>query len=345
MNLEHSHTVGSTALAVEQGSEVQKIVEIKGLKKYYPIKGGGLVKKTVGHVRAVDDISFDIFKGESFGIVGESGSGKSTLGRTVLRLLEPTAGQILFNGQDISHLSFSKMRTHRRHMQMIFQDPFASLNQRMNVAELLLEPMMIHGLYDPKERKKKAIELLDTVGLPSDSLSKYPHEFSGGQRQRIGIARALAIKPQFIIADEPVSALDVSVQSQVLNLMADLQEEFDLTYLFIAHDLSVVKHFTDRVGVMYLGRMMEIGPKKELYAAPLHPYSQALLSSVPVPNPKVRRERIILQGDLPSPSNPPSGCVFRTRCHKVHERCSLEIPELTPTGNGRYVACHLYMDK
>lgn len=337
-----NETVGNTALALDPKQDLEKIIEVKGLKKYFPIKGGSLFKKTVGHIKAVDDISFEIFKGETFGIVGESGSGKSTLGRTILRLYEPTDGQIIFKGQDITHLSLSKMRKHRRDMQMVFQDPYASLNQRMSVEDLILEPMMIHGLHEPSERKKKALELLDIVGLPADSMTKYPHEFSGGQRQRIGIARALAIRPQFIIADEPVSALDVSVQSQVLNLMADLQRDFDLTYLFIAHDLSVVKHFADRVGVMYLGKMMEIAPKKLLYAEPLHPYSEALLSAVPIPDPKAKRERIILQGDLPSPSNPPSGCVFRTRCHKVFEKCKHEVPQLKSIGNQRYVACHLY---
>jgi oligopeptide/dipeptide ABC transporter ATP-binding protein len=333
---------GNTALASEQPKE--KLVEVKGLRKYFPITGG-ILKRTVGQVKAVDDLTFDIYKGETLGIVGESGSGKSTMGRTLMRLLDPTEGQILFQGDDISHISNSKMRKYRRDMQMVFQDPYASLNQRMSVGELIVEPMYVHGMYTNRERKLRAIKLLETVGLPSEAMAKYPHEFSGGQRQRIGIARALAINPQLIIADEPVSALDVSVQSQVLNLMSDLQDEFNLTYLFIAHDLSVVKHISDRVAVMYLGRIMEISPKKDLYANPMHPYTQALLSAVPVPDPKAKRERIILQGDLPSPSNPPSGCVFRTRCPEAHERCKIDIPSLTHMGNGHYVACHLYTNE
>lgn len=329
----------NTALALEPTAE--KLVEVKGLRKYFPITGG-ILKRKIGQVKAVDDLSFDIYKGETLGIVGESGSGKSTMGRALLRLLEPTEGQILFQGDDITHISNSKMRKYRRDMQMVFQDPYASLNQRMSVGELIIEPMYVHGIHTNRERKLKAIKLLETVGLPAEAMTKYPHEFSGGQRQRIGIARALAINPQLIIADEPVSALDVSVQSQVLNLMSDLQDEFNLTYLFIAHDLSVVKHISDRVGVMYLGRLMELSAKKDLYANPMHPYTQALLSAVPVPDPKAKRERIILQGDLPSPSNPPSGCVFRTRCPEAHERCKVDIPAMTHMGNGHYVACHLY---
>lgn len=329
----------NTALASEPTTE--KLVEVKGLRKYFPLTGG-ILKRTIGQVKAVDDISFDIFKGETLGIVGESGSGKSTLGRTLLRLLDPTEGQILFQGDDISHISNSKMRRYRRDMQMVFQDPYASLNQRMSIGELIVEPMYVHGLHTNRERKLKAMKLLETVGLPAEAMTKYPHEFSGGQRQRIGIARALAINPQLIIADEPVSALDVSVQSQVLNLMSDLQDEFNLTYLFIAHDLSVVKHISDRVGVMYLGRLMELASKKDLYANPMHPYTQALLSAVPVADPKAKKDRIILQGDLPSPSNPPSGCVFRTRCPEAHERCKVDIPAMTHMGNGHYVACHLY---
>lgn len=329
----------NTALASKPTTE--KLVEVKGLRKHFPLTGG-ILKRTIGQVKAVDDISFDIFKGETLGIVGESGSGKSTLGRTLLRLLNPTEGQILFQGDDISHISNSKMRKYRRDMQMVFQDPYASLNQRMSIGELIVEPMYVHDLHTSRERKLRAMKLLETVGLPAEAMTKYPHEFSGGQRQRIGIARALAINPQLIIADEPVSALDVSVQSQVLNLMSDLQDEFNLTYLFIAHDLSVVKHISDRVGVMYLGKLMEIALKKDLYANPMHPYTQALLSAVPVADPKAKKERIILQGDLPSPSNPPSGCVFRTRCPEAHERCKVDIPAMTHRGNGHYVACHLY---
>ncbi|WP_202081409.1 ABC transporter ATP-binding protein [Caldalkalibacillus salinus] len=334
-------TAEQTPVSDQSQATQDKLLKVQGLKKYFPIKGG-LLKRTIGHVKAVDDISFDIYKGETLGIVGESGSGKSTLGRTIMRLLDPTEGEIFFKGQNISQLSQRQMRKHRRDLQMVFQDPYASLNQRMTIGELLTEPMYVHHMYTHQERRQRAVKLLDTVGLPAAAMQKYPHEFSGGQRQRIGIARALSISPDLIIADEPVSALDVSVQSQVLNLMADLQEEFDLTYLFIAHDLSVVKHFSDRVGVMYLGKLMEMGPKQSLYAKPLHPYSQALLSAVPKPDPKAKRERVILKGDLPSPSNPPSGCVFRTRCPEAHAKCAEVVPSWTHMGDGHYVACHLH---
>ncbi|GAA0353140.1 ABC transporter ATP-binding protein [Bacillus horti] len=326
---------------VERKKDKEVLLEVKGLKKYFPLRKG-LFGKPIKEIKAVDHVSFTIYKGETLGIVGESGSGKSTLGRTLLRLLEPTAGQILFNGQSLSELRASELRKQRREMQMIFQDPFATLNQRMTIGQLMMEPMIIHNLYPPMEREAKVIEWLERVGLSAAALSKYPHEFSGGQRQRIGIARAVAMHPQLVVADEPVSALDVSIQAQVLNLLADLQEELNLTYLFISHDLSVIKHFCDRVGVMYLGRMMEIAPKRNFYQKPLHPYSQALLSAIPVPNPKATGEKIILQGDPPSPANPPSGCVFRTRCTQAHERCEKEIPQLTHQGDGQYVACHLY---
>jgi peptide/nickel transport system ATP-binding protein/oligopeptide transport system ATP-binding protein len=317
------------------------IVEAKNLKKYFPIKGG-VLKRTVGHVKAVDDISLSIIRGETLGVVGESGSGKSTLGRVILRLMEPTEGQILFENEDISRLSNRQLRPFRKDMQIVFQDPFASLNPKMNVQELIEEPLLVQTSLDKHERREKAISLLEKVGLRPDSRLKYPHEFSGGQRQRISIARALALNPKFIICDEPVSALDVSIQAQVLNLMADLQDEFNLTYLFIAHDLSVVKHISDRVAVMYLGRIAEIAPKKNLYDTPLHPYTEALLSAVPSTDVLNKREKIILKGDLPSPSNPPSGCAFRTRCPKAHERCALERPELINVSEGHYVACHLY---
>lgn len=287
-------------------------------------------------------MSFDIYKGETLGIVGESGSGKSTLGRVLLRLLDPTDGQVIFDGKDITTLRQGKLRPMRRDMQMIFQDPYASLNPRMSVGELLEEPMIVQKTLKSKERKEMVIELLEKVGLGPEARLKYPHEFSGGQRQRIGIARSLSTKPKFIIGDEPVSALDVSVQSQVLNLMDDLQDEFNLTYLFIAHDLSVVKHISDRVGVMYLGRLAEIAPKKLLYDNPLHPYTQALISAVPSTDVLNKREKIKLVGDLPSPSNPPAGCSFHTRCPQAHERCKVERPDLTDMGDGHYVACHLY---
>ncbi|MFD1637948.1 dipeptide ABC transporter ATP-binding protein [Evansella tamaricis] len=322
-------------------SEREKLLEVRNLKKYFPVKGG-LLQRTIGQVKAVDDVSFDIYKGETLGIVGESGSGKSTLGRTILRLLDPTEGDIIFQGDNISTLANRKMRPYRKDMQMVFQDPFASLNPRMSVGEIIEEPMVVQNLLTKAERKEKVIDLLEKVGLTSEARTKYPHEFSGGQRQRIGIARALTMNPKFIIGDEPVSALDVSVQSQVLNLMEDLQDEFNLTYLFIAHDLGVVKHISDRVGVMYLGKMAEIGPKTKIYNNPLHPYTQALLSAVPVPNVERKREKIKLQGELPSPSNPPQGCVFHTRCPEAHERCRVEIPELVHQGEEQYVACHLY---
>ncbi|ADU28309.1 ABC transporter ATP-binding protein [Evansella cellulosilytica] len=322
-------------------AEREKLLEVQNLKKYFPIKGG-VLQRTIGHVKAVDDVSFDLYKGETLGIVGESGSGKSTLGRTILRLLDPTEGNIIFEGDDISKLSNRKMRPYRKDMQMVFQDPFASLNPRMSVGEIIEEPMIVQKILNSAERKEKVLDLLEKVGLPPEARNKYPHEFSGGQRQRIGIARSLTLNPKLIIGDEPVSALDVSVQSQVLNLMEDLQDDFNLTYLFIAHDLSVVKHISDRIAVMYLGKIAEISPKDDLFAKPLHPYTQALLSAVPIPDVQRKREKITLKGELPSPSNPPSGCPFHTRCPEVHDRCKVELPELTEQGNGQYVACHLY---
>ncbi|RDU37049.1 peptide ABC transporter substrate-binding protein [Neobacillus piezotolerans] len=317
------------------------ILQAKNIKKYFPIKGG-ILRKTVGYVKAVDDVSLNVLRGETLGVVGESGSGKSTLGRVLLRLLAPTEGEILFENQDISTLGNRQLRPIRRDMQIVFQDPYASLNSKMSVQELIEEPLVVQTKLSRAERRDKAIDLLEKVGLRPDDRLKYPHEFSGGQRQRISIARALSLNPKFVICDEPVSALDVSIQAQVLNLMADLQDEFNLTYLFIAHDLSVVKHISDRVAVMYLGRIAEIAPKKSIYEKPLHPYTQALLSSVPSTDVRHKRQKIILKGDLPSPSNPPSGCSFRTRCPKAHERCELVRPELTEVGNGHYVACHLY---
>lgn len=317
------------------------IIEVRNVKKYFPVKGG-IFNRKKNVVKAVDDLSFSMMQGETFGIVGESGSGKSTLGRTILRLTEPTAGNVLYEGKDISHISAQEMRAYRRHMQMVFQDPFSSLNPRMRVGELIEEPMVIHRYANVTGRKERIRSLLDTVGLPKEAADKFPHEFSGGQRQRIGIARSLAIQPKFIIADEPVSALDVSIQSQILNLISDLQDEFDLTYLFIAHDLSVVKHISDRIGVMYLGKMMELAPKKNLFDQPLHPYTRSLLSAVPIPNPHLKRERIILKGDIPSPVNPPSGCVFRTRCPVAFDKCEVKIPTLQHVEDGHYVACHLY---
>ncbi|OUQ86083.1 MULTISPECIES: ABC transporter ATP-binding protein [Brevibacillus] len=319
----------------------EDLLVVKNLKKYYPITGGVLGGE-VGVVKAVDDVSFTVKSGETLGLVGESGCGKSTTGRSLLRLIEPTSGEINFDGTDVMSLSTDAMRKMRRDMQIVFQDPFASLNPRHNIEKILEEPLIVHGLGSSAERKKRVQEMLEIVGLSSYHASRYPHQFSGGQRQRIGIARALMLKPKLIVADEPVSALDVSIQSQVLNLMQDLQREFGLTYLFIAHDLSVVRHISDRVGVMYLGRIVELTTSSQLYSNPLHPYTKALLSAVPSPDPDAVRERVILQGDVPSPAKPPSGCTFHTRCPHVTEECRTVRPEFADTGDGHFVACHLY---
>ncbi len=317
------------------------ILEVKNLKKYFDITGGVLSKK-VGSVKAVDDVSFSVKEGEVLGIVGESGCGKSTTGRSILRLIEPTEGKVYFNGTDITSLKAEEMRKLRKDMQIVFQDPYASLNPRHTVEKIIEEPMIVHGMGNKKERRERVRYLLETVGLSSYHASRYPHQFSGGQRQRIGIARALAVNPKIIIADEPVSALDVSIQSQILNLMQDLQKEFNLTYIFIAHDLSVVKHISDRVGVMYLGRLVELAPKDELYENPKHPYTEALLSAVPIVDPDYKKERILLEGDLPSPSNPPSGCAFHTRCPSCMEICKKERPAFQELTDGHFVACHLF---
>ncbi|MBD7966414.1 ABC transporter ATP-binding protein [Fictibacillus norfolkensis] len=322
-------------------SQTQPLVKVENLKMHFPIKGG-LLSKTVGEVKAVDGISFYIKKGETLGLVGESGCGKSTTGRMLLRLLEPTEGKIYFEGEDITKLSSSEMRKKRREMQMVFQDPFASLNPRHTVEKILEEPLIVHGVKDKAERKRRVKQLLEVVGLSSWHAKRYPHQFSGGQRQRIGIARALAVNPKLIIADEPVSALDVSIQSQVLNLLQDLQKEFDLTYLFIAHDLGVVRHISDRVGVMYLGHIVELADSEKLYDDPKHPYTQALLSAVPIPDVEHRKDRVILQGDVPSPSNPPAGCPFHTRCPAAMDHCGTVKPVLKEVAEGHYAACHLY---
>lgn len=316
------------------------LLEIKNLHKSFDVKKGFF--GTSKQLRAVDGVSFDIHKGETFSLVGESGCGKSTTGRLVTRLLTPQAGTILFNGQDISRFTDNQMRPLRKDMQMVFQDPYASLNPRMKVKELVAEPLLIHTKLSAKERDRLAFELLETVGLNHNHAERFAHEFSGGQRQRICIARALSVRPSLIVADEPVSALDVSIQSQVLNLLQDLQEEYGLTYLFISHDLSVVEHISDRIGVMYLGAIVETADKDDLYDRPLHPYTQALLSSVPIPDPKQKKERIILSGDLPSPVDPPSGCRFHTRCPSCMEVCREKAPFFREVEPGHQVACHLY---
>ncbi|PYI54593.1 ABC transporter ATP-binding protein [Paenibacillus flagellatus] len=312
------------------------LVEIRNLKKYFNVGKGQTLK-------AVNDVSFDIKQGETLGVVGESGCGKSTAGRTILRLYEPTGGAVNFNGTNIYSLSGSKMKALRRDMQMIFQDPYASLNPRMTITDIIGEALDIHRLAGSKaERKKRVERLLDLVGLNPDHATRYPHEFSGGQRQRIGIARALAVDPKFIICDEPISALDVSIQAQVVNLLQELQRKMGLTYLFIAHDLSMVKHISDRVAVMYLGKVVEIAPSEELYANPTHPYTKALLSAIPIPDPDIEatRERIVLSGDLPSPINPPTGCHFRTRCPAASEKCASVEPALVEARPGHFTACH-----
>lgn len=319
------------------------LLQVKGLKKYFDITGGILSRK-IGEVKAVDGVSFDVYEKEVLGIVGESGCGKSTTGKAILRLIEPTEGEIIFNGQEITKLNEEEMRKLRRDMQIIFQDPYASLNPRHKVEKILSEPLLVHQIGTKEERSKKVREVLDIVGLPSEAASRYPHQFSGGQRQRIGIARALIVNPKLVICDEPVSALDVSIQSQILNLMEDLQEEFGLTYIFISHDLSVVKHISDRVGVMYLGKIVELASNEELYDNPLHPYTKSLLSAVPEPDPDLQRERIILEGDVPSPSNPPNGCAFHTRCPECMDICKEVEPKFQEISDNHFVACHLYND-
>ena len=321
------------------------LVEVEGLKVWFPIRSGVVLDRHVGDVRAVDDVSFQIHRGETLGLVGESGSGKSTIGRALLRLYKPTAGRIVFDGQDITDLGERELRPLRRRMQMVFQDPFASLNPRHSVGRIVGEPLRVHGLVSGRRSTAQRVrELLQVVGLPADAATRYPHEFSGGQRQRIGLARALALNPDFVVADEPVSALDVSIQAQIVNLMEDLQHEFGLTYLFIAHDLAVVRHISTRIAVMYLGWIVEISPADELYDNPLHPYTISLLSAVPIPDPAVERGRqaILLPGDVPSPANPPPACRFHTRCPYIQPtRCRDEVPPLRPLeGSGHLVACH-----
>lgn len=317
----------------------ETLLEVTNLKKYFPIKGG-VFSRTVGFVYAVDDVSFTVDKGETLGLVGESGCGKSTTGRSILRLIEPTDGKVTFEGQDVTALEKNAMRALRREMQIIFQDPYASLNPRMTVGSIIGEPLEIHKIARGSEKAERVASLLQKVGLRAEDMRKYPHEFSGGQRQRIGIARALALNPKLIVCDEPVSALDVSIQAQVINLLEDLQEEFGLSYLFIAHNLNVVEHISDRVAVMYLGQIVELASDTDLYNDPQHPYTEALLSAVPIPDPTVQKKRIILQGDVPSPIDPPSGCHFHTRCMYKEQICEEEAPEFKHIGGGHWVACH-----
>jgi len=320
------------------------ILEVKNLKMYFPVGSGFLSRKPVGYVKAVDDVSFTVKRGETLGLVGESGCGKTTTGRAILQLYKPTAGQVVFDGQDLTSMNTKTMRGMRREMQVIFQDPYSSLNPRMTAGNIIGEPLIVHGLVANKtEYRDKVADLLTNVGLNPYMADRFPHEFSGGQRQRIGVARALSVSPKFIVADEPVSALDVSIQAQIINLLEDLQEQFNLTYLFIAHDLSVVRHISDRVGVMYLGHMVEMAERNEIYRNPIHPYTKALLSAVPIPDPVLdaQRERVLLTGEVPSPLNPPSGCVFHPRCPVANDTCSQILPELREVETNHYSACIL----
>ena len=323
------------------------LVSVRNLVKHFPITRGGVFRRVVGYVKAVDGVTFDIYKGETLGLVGETGSGKTTVGRTMLRLYEPTEGKILVNGVDLTTLSGRELNQMRRRMSMIFQDPYASLNPRMKVGRIIAEPLTVHGIAKGSQKREQAQLLLEQVGLNPNFIDRYPHEFSGGQRQRIGIARALALKPDLVICDEPISSLDVSIQAQVVNLLEDLQNELGLTYLFIAHDLSMVRHISDRIAVMYMGRIVELADRDSIYLNPLHPYTQALMSAVPVPDPEpqVKRERIILEGDMPSAENPPVGCNFHTRCPVARiERCPQEDPQLREMRPGHWVACHYAED-
>jgi oligopeptide transport system ATP-binding protein len=317
------------------------IVRVLDLKMHFPITQGIVIQRKVGAIKAVDGISFDIVRGETLGLVGESGCGKSTTGRAMLQLYRPTAGEVYFEGESLTTIKGEQLRRMRRRMQMIFQDPYASLNPRMTVGDIIGEPLLVHGLAKGRDRRERVQELLRVVGLNPYFVNRYPHEFSGGQRQRIGVARALAVNPDFIICDEPISALDVSIQAQIINLLEDLQAEFNLTYLFIAHDLSVVRHISDRIAVMYLGKIVELTGRTELYENPLHPYTQALLSAVPIPDPVVeeQRQRVILEGDVPSPANPPVGCNFNTRCPVVMDICREQEPEFKDVGDGHWAAC------
>ncbi len=324
-------------------AESPVLVKVRNLKKYFPIYKGTLIQRHVGDIKAVDDVSFEIYKGETLGLVGETGSGKTTVGRTILRLYEPTAGQVTFDGTDMYRLNEGDMRKMRLRMQMIFQDPYASLNPRMTVGSIVAAPLEVHKVASGKVKRQRIDEMLNLVGLNPEFVNRYPHEFSGGQRQRIGIARALAANPDLIICDEPISSLDVSIQAQVVNLLEELQQQLNLTYLFIAHDLSMVRHISDRMAVMYLGKIVELADRDEIYLRPLHPYTKALISAVPVPDPDVaaQRHRVILQGDIPSPANPPLGCNFNTRCPLAQEVCRQLDPDFAEIRPGHWVACHL----
>ncbi|MFN8472349.1 MAG: dipeptide ABC transporter ATP-binding protein [Anaerolineae bacterium] len=329
------------------GKEQKVLLSVHDLKKYFPINKGVIFQSHVGDIKAVDGLNFDIYKGETLGMVGESGCGKSTTGRAILQLQKPTGGEVIFDGVDLVKLKSEDMRKMRRRVQMIFQDPYASLNPRMTVGSIIAEPLEVHGIAKGKAAQERVQELLQVVGLNPYFVNRYPHEFSGGQRQRIGVARALAVNPDFIVADEPISALDVSIQAQVINLLEDLQERFDLTYLFISHDLSAVRHISDRIAVMYLGWIVEMAGRNALYENPLHPYTKALLSAVPIPDPVIeaKRERIILTGDVPSPARPPSGCRFHTRCPIAQKGlCDVEVPKFRDVGHNHWVACHLVPD-
>jgi len=337
--------MGSAEIAVAErpsglGHNRAPVLEVINLKKHFPVRKG-LLRRTVGQVYAVDDVSFSIGEGETLGLVGESGCGKSTVARTVLRLIEPTAGTVRLDGHDVTRLGKHDMRPYRRQMQMIFQDPFSSLNPRMSAGDIVGEPLQVHGLAHGKEKDEQVAAVFDQVGLRRAQMTAYPHEFSGGQRQRISIARALALNPKLIVADEPVSALDVSIQAQVINLLVDLQREKRLSYLFIAHDLAVVEHISHKIAVMYLGKIVEYADKRTLFTKPLHPYTEALLAAVPVPNPKLKRARRLLQGDVPSPINPPPGCAFHTRCPYAFDRCKIDAPKLVEASPGHGVSCHL----